>query len=418
MSTDRASDEAVSYSKRFCSSTIIRGRGVVDSSAERRLSLLVISLAMFHAPAFAQAPCQEPAGRFASIEGRVQIRSGEQNAWHAAKLADHLCKGDTIRVGDLSRAAVVLVNEAVLRLDQNTTMRLVDVSAKKEQRSWLDLLKGTLQAFIRKPRLMSVNTPYLNGSIEGTEFQVVVRDDSASILVQEGRILASNDHGKVAVTPGEASDAKAGAAPTTRIVVKPRDAVQWTLYYPPIMVTPAGQGDAAASIETLDKTAESGRDANFYLQRAALLLGVGRQDEAQADIDAALKRDPKAGLAHALRAIIHVVRNERDQALAEGDKAVALSDTAATRTALSYAQQADFRIEAARDTLLVAVKNHPEDALAWARLSKLWLMLEEKEQSIAAAVKAATLDPSLARTQLVMGYAALSEYHDAEARAA
>ena len=305
-----------------------------------------------------------------------------------------------------------------MRLDQNTTMRLVDVSAKKEQRSWVDLVKGTIQAFIRHPRLLSVNTPYLNGSIEGTEFQVVVRDDSSSILVQEGRILASNDHGKVAVTPGEAADAKAGAAPTTRIVVKPRDAVQWTLYYPPILATSAGQGDAAASIETLDKTPESGRDANFYLQRAAWLLNVGRQDEAQADIDAALKRDPNAGLAHALRAIIDVVRNERSQALAEADKAVALSDTAAARIALSYAQQADFRIEAARDTLLVAVKDHPEDALAWARLSELWLALGNRREATAAAEKAVSLQPGLGRTQSVLGFAALAEIRTAQAQTA
>lgn len=379
-------------------------------------SALLIALAYLHVPAFAQASCQEPAGRFASIEGQVQIRTGEQSAWHAAKLADGLCKGDTIHVGELSRAAVVLVNEAVMRLDQNTTMRLVDISGKKEQRSLIELLKGAIQSFIRKPRLLSVNTPYLNGSIEGTEFQVSVDADHASILVLEGRVLASNSLGDVAVKPGEIAEAQAGSAPTSRILVRPRDAVQWALYYPPILANSGGPGDAAASIETLDKVAESERDAAYHLQRAALLLNVGRQDEARTDIDAALQRDPNAGLAHALLAIIHVVRNEREQALAEGDKAVALSDTAATRIALSYAQQADFRIEAARDTLLAAVKNHPEDALAWARLSELWLMLGDKEQSREAVAKAASLAPDLARTQLVSGFAALADYRDAEAR--
>lgn len=380
--------------------------------------LLVVVLAQFHSPVFAQAACKEPAGRFASIEGQVQIRGDEQQTWRAAKSVDPLCKGDTIRVGELSRAAIVLVNEAVLRLDQNTTMRLVDISGKKENRSLIELAKGAIKSFIRKPRLLSVNTPYLNGSIEGTEFQVAVAEDRASILVFEGRILASNDQGKVAINPGEIAEAQAGAAPTSRILVKPRDAVQWTLYYPPIQATPGGSGEAAPDIETLDKVAESGRDAAWHLQRATLLLSVGRQDEAGADIDAALNLDPKAGLGHALRAIIHVVRNEREQALAEADKGVALSDTAATRIALSYAQQADFRIEAARDTLLAAVDKSPQDALAWARLSELWLMLGDKEQSRAAAAKGLSLAPDLARTQLVVGYAALSDYHAAEARAA
>ena len=380
-----------------------------------RYGVLFFSLLFqVHSPVFAQTTCREAAGRFASIEGRVQIRGDEQDAWRAAKPAAPLCKGDTIRVGELSRAAIVLVNEAVLRLDQNTTMRLVDISGKKEDRSLIEVAKGAIKSFIRKPRLLSVNTPYLNGSIEGTEFQVSVAENAASILVLEGRILASNDQGKVAINPGEIAEARAGSAPTSRLLVKPRDAVQWTLYYPPIQAVP---GDAPASIEALDKIAESERNAAWHLQRASLLLSVGRQDAALASIDAALKQDPQAGLGHALRAIIHVVRNERPQALAEAEKGVALTDTAATRIALSYAQQADFRIEEARDTLLAAVAKHPEDALAWARLSELWLMLGNKDQAKAAAAKATELAPNLARTQLVMGFAALAEYHDAEARA-
>jgi len=394
----------------------LQGNDVIRNKSRKSMVLLAIVLVQLPFPAYAQTACKEIAGRFASIEGPVQVRGNEMETWVAAKPAQRLCKGDTIRVGDLGRAAVVLVNQAVMRLDQNTTMRLVDISGKKEQRSLVDLVKGTIQAFIRKPRLLSVNTPYLNGSIEGTEFQVSVRADSASILVQEGRILASNEYGKLAVKPGEVAEAQAGAAPTSRILVNPRDAVQWTLYYPPILATPSTQGDATASMASLDAVAEGDRDANFHIQRAALLLSVGRQDEARGAIDAALKQDPNAGQAHALRAIIHVVRNEREQALAEGERAVALSDTAATRIALSYAQQADFRIEAARDTLLAAVRSQPDSPLAWARLSELWLMLGDKAQSRAAADKATRLAPNLARTQLVRGFAALADYDSAEAR--
>jgi tetratricopeptide (TPR) repeat protein len=116
--------------------------------------------------------------------------------------------------------------------------------------------------------------------------------------------------------------------------------VQWTLFYPPIQAT---AGDAPTNLEALDKVAESDRDAAWHINRASLLLSVGRQDEAQTSIDAALKLDPKAGQTHALRSIIHTVRNERPQALAEAEKGVALTDTAATRIALSYAQQADFQ---------------------------------------------------------------------------
>jgi len=257
----------------------------------KNAALLALAILQFQIAAFAQEVCRDPAGRFASIEGRVQIRGDNQEAWRAAKPADRLCKGDSIRVGEKSRAAVVLVNEAVLRLDQNTTMRLVNISGKKEERSLIEMAQGAIKSFIRKPRLLQVNTPYLNGSVEGTEFQVSVAENAASILVLEGRILASNDQGKVTINPGEIAEAQAGAAPTSRLLVKPRDAVQWTLYYPPIQAT---SGDVPTNLEALDKVAESDRDAAWHINRASLLLSVGRQDEALASIDAALKLDPKA----------------------------------------------------------------------------------------------------------------------------
>lgn len=378
--------------------------------------MLAFAFLTFQQSAFAQEACREPAGRFASIEGRVQVRGDNQEAWRAARPAERLCRGDSIRVGEKSRAAVVLVNEAVLRLDQNTTMRLVNVSSDKEERSLLEMASGAIKSFIRKPRLLQVNTPYLNGSVEGTEFQVAVAEDAASILVLEGRILAANDQGKVTINPGEIAEAKAGAAPTSRLLVQPRDAVQWTLYYPPVLAT--GKADAATSLEALDAKPEAERDAAWHLQRASLLLSVGRQDEALASLDAAQKLDPKAGLAHALRSIIHTVRNERPQALAEAEKGVALTDNATTRIALSYAQQADFQLEAARDTLLVAVQKQPEDALAWARLSEMQLALGNRRDARAAAETAVKLEPDLGRTQSVLGFAALAEIRAREAQAA
>lgn len=354
--------------------------------------------ASFPLSALAADTCKEPAGRLASIEGQVQVQTGAQPGWQPAKPEQVLCRGDSIRVGKSARAAVVLANEAVMRLDQNTTIRLLEISGRKEDRSFVELVKGALQSFSRKPRLMSVNTPYLNGSIEGTEFEVRVDGEQSSILVLEGRVVAANERGSVALKPGDQAATRAGDAPTVRTLVKPRDSVQWSLHYPQILA--------------------AGGEANSPLERAAQLLAVGRQDEALPELDAALAREPQSGLAYALRAVVHVVRNERSLALEAAEKGVALSDTPATRIALSYAQQADFRIEAARDTLLAAVERSPDDALAWARLSELQLMLGDKERARRSAGKAAALAPDLARAQLVLGFASLSEYRGDAAGAA
>ena len=86
-----------------------------------------------------------------------------------------------------------------------------------------------------------------------------------------------------------------------------------------------------------------------------------------------------AGLAYALRAVINVVQNQPEQALADASQGVSLSpDSAAAKIALSYAQQANFQINEARDTLQAAVAQQPEDALAHARLAELQLMLGDR----------------------------------------
>ena len=84
--------------------------------------------------------CPTRAGGFAALEGAVEVAHADQTVWLKATLATQLCEGDSVRVGANSRAALHLVNDAVLRLDQNTTLRLVDIGAGAEQRSLLDLV--------------------------------------------------------------------------------------------------------------------------------------------------------------------------------------------------------------------------------------------------------------------------------------
>ncbi len=384
--------------------------------------------------ASARASCGPEVGTLVSVSGTVEVQRAASDQWLPAPLNEALCEGDTIRVGERSRAAVSLINEAVLRIDQATTIRLLDITGEEKERSWLDLLNGALQSFSRKPRLISVNTPYLNGSIEGTEFAMRVEDGTTQITVIEGVVTAANDQGSVALRPGEAASASAGLAPQRRIVVRPRDQVQWSLYYPPIFSADAiaarspmlaeasacaGRGDTACAFAELDRVPTSGRDAYFFLLRSSLLLSVGQVEYARTDIDEALRQDPGTGLAYALRSVIAVTQDDREQALADGRRGVELSpDSASAKIALSYALQADLQLQQARDTLQQAVDQHPDDALALARLAELQLMLGLRRDSRLTAQRAAELEPTLSRTQSVLGFAALSEIRIDQARRA
>lgn len=371
---------------------------MVRSSRRYGVAVVLGAFLLTSGPASAAEVCDPLSGRLASLEGTVELQRGGAGPWNAASLSDRLCKNDTIRTGRNSRAAIALANDAVMRLDQQTTLKLLSVTPKEEERSLLNLILGAVQSFSRKPRKFAVNTPYLNATIEGTEFVLRAEAGRSEVTVFEGTVVAQNNQGKVSVTGGEAAAAQQGQAPVKRIAVRPRDAVQWALYYPPVLA--AGQGQGA-------------------VRRAADLLNAGRVAEARTEIDRAIAGNQNAGAAYALRAVINVAQNRKDQALADAEQAVKLSPrSAAARIALSYAQQAHFQLEAARDTLRQAVTDQPNDALAWARLSELWLMLGERGEARRAAQKAAAIAPNLARAQTVLGFAALTEFRSVTASAA
>jgi hypothetical protein len=231
-----------------------------------------IILLLLAGVARAAETCEPVVGTLVTVEGRVDVQRTGSGTWSPAHLDQSLCKGDLVRAGQRSRATVQLVNQAVLRIDQNTAMRLDNIAVEKEERSSLSLLQGALQSFSRKPRGFEVSTPYLNGSIEGTEFVFRVKENESELTVFEGTVVAANAQGSVTVSGGESATAMKGQAPQARTVVRPRDVAQWSLYYPPVLA--------------------AGNTADAGLQDAAALLSVGRVEEARAGIDRAIQQDP------------------------------------------------------------------------------------------------------------------------------
>src|SRR5262249_21327685 len=75
---------------------------------------------------------------------------------------------------------------------------------------------------------------FVNAAVEGTEFVVKVAQDEGSVTVLEGRVSVENSAGAITLGAGQSASAARGAAPRAVVVVNPRDAVQWALYYPPL----------------------------------------------------------------------------------------------------------------------------------------------------------------------------------------
>jgi hypothetical protein len=124
--------------------------------------------------------CEEWVAKIVSVQGSVQARRAGETEWVPVKLYNTYCPGDMIRVQERSRAAVILPNESILRLDQKTTITFMGV--EKERTSLLDLLIGVVHFFSRVPRGLKVATPFVNGVVEGTEFLVKVERPSCPSL--------------------------------------------------------------------------------------------------------------------------------------------------------------------------------------------------------------------------------------------
>ncbi len=383
--------------------------------------------------------CDPWVARVVSVEGSAQVRRNNDNEWRDVSLNDIFCPGDMLRVQGNSRAAVILNNEAIARLDQNTTVTFTGF--EEDGVSLIELIKGAAHFFSRVPRSLKVTTPFVNGAVEGTEFYISVDEEKTCISVFQGKVTASNDSGVLVLGDNMSAMTYAGKSPVPFVVASPKDTVKWALYYPPIQdfrteytegdedrvrqkaieesIQCYLQGDLPCAFKSLETVSEETRTPPFYTYRAGLLLSVGRVDDAGQDIEQALTLDPLNGRALALKAIIAVAQNRKSEALSLAEKAVEQNPgSSAARIALSYAQQADFRIEDALRTLSSAVDLFPENALAHARLAELWMSVRELDKALAEARKAATLNPGLERAQTVLGFAYLSMIKTKEAKAA
>ncbi len=382
--------------------------------------------------AWADERCEPWTAKVVSTQGRVEIKVAGQTAWRIALAETTLCPGDSLRVDVPGRAALLLPNETVVRLDQGTTVSFAH--HRPEASSWLDLLRGALHFISRTPRPLKVGTPFVNAAVDGTEFTVRVDEDRARVWVIEGRVSTRNSQGQLLLTNGQAAVVQAAGPPRRYTEISPQDAVRWALYYPPILdirpsAYPVGPlrdairyyaaGELANAVQTLETMADERRDATWHGVSAALALTVGQLEPALEHLDKALAQRPDYGVAMAIRALVALVQNQREQARDWISRArTAAPTSAAPWVADAYLQQAEFNLPKALEVLEQAARLEPDNPLVEARRAELLAALGEHEQAWKAAQQAVTLNPDLSRTQTVLGFTHLSRSQTQAARLA
>jgi tetratricopeptide (TPR) repeat protein len=393
-------------------------------AADAGLSRRILYGAMWLAAscALSAAACDTPAGHLIAADSVVEVRATVSSPWVAIRPGHSFCGGDQIAVRGDGRAAVVLSNDVLVRLDRNTTLTLTEVAADRDSR--IGLVEGIVHVISRFRKRFGVSTPFVNALVEGTEFTVASDATKSRVSVDEGHVRTVNDGGEQVLGFGESAEAGAGAAPHG-IVVRPLDTISWAIHYPQVVWLDDGEigriGDAsAADIRRARDAAANGRTGEALAAlpvvpatqavqrlvafRASLLLALGRPDAAQEAI-AGLAGSADAA---ALEAIIAVVRNRNDAALDAARRAVAAdANSVSAQLALSYTLQARRQVNEALAPAVRATALTPANPVAWARRAELELSLGQLAAGQTSASRALELAPTMPRARAMLGIAQL-----------
>jgi Flp pilus assembly protein TadD len=390
--------------------------------------LIVITVILFSPWCLAETvivdeTCSNKYGaKLVSLQGKLLVDPDRKGHWQPAQLNQMICEGSGVKVEPYSRASLRLSNGVVLRLDAGSMIALDAIAP--EQATFLFLFKGFVHFISRTPRQLKISTPIANAGPEGTEFAMSVDDTKASLWVYEGGVKFFNDKGSVHLSPGQGAQAQLGRAPQAKIDIKPQDAVNWALYYPPILAYPDAatiidsdvrkaiqdfrQGHVDVALIQLDAISPDKQTSYFHKVRGAMRLTAGQDELALQDIQALLSSNPNDAEALALQSVLALTQNRKDEAYTLAAKATAANpQSASAYSALSYAEQGRFKLDKAQAAADQAVKLAPHDAMVWARKAELELSQGLTTDSKQAAQKASELDASLERTQTVMGFSYL-----------
>jgi len=395
--------------------------------------LFVVVLISISNIAYAE-DCSPWVAKAISVQGNVErlINSDQlsmsSTQWLPIKRDDELCAGEMIRVKQNSRAALILKNDTILRLNQNTTITLSSLS--EDQSHWINLEQGIAHFIARIKQSFKVITPFVNAAVEGTEFVVSVNDTQTEVTVFEGKVNVKNELGEIRLIKGQTATTTAKSIPALTIRVKPRDAVQWSLYYPAIInfnssdyqnfdpdskiiiersITAARDGQYTTALKQINLVRKAEINTTLLIYRAALYLSVGRIEKAKQDIHQVIQKQPDNAQAIALQAIFAIVQNNKTRALALAEQAATMApNSASTALALSYVHQSLFDIDTALKVIKTATTINKNNALLWSRLSELYLMVGDLDEALKAAKQANELNPNIARTHSALGFAYLT----------
>ncbi len=400
-------------------------------------------------------------GKLIQIQGQVSVRRAGGQNWEPSRLNQDLFAGDAVQTGEVSRAAILAVDESQIRLNENTLFVLkstvpsprlgwgepVPVAAPAATASLYQVPQGEIWLRNSNEKFrFELETPALTAAVRGTEFNLrVARDGFTAVVLLSGALALANPQGQVSLNPGEEGLARPGDPPTKRVLLQPADAVQWSLFYPGIVSfrdlpltpgtmavrSPAGPAAVASLVRQAEASYDQGRldqarqEAEEVLRvdrgnpRALTILGwvsLQRHDPEAAEGYFRQVRTPDeaaaVGLALALYRQGKVLEAYELMMQARGQ----LQPTPVLTTMSGYFALMAGQVVQAQKLLKTASVQAPEAALPKALLAQIALVQNRKEAARRDASQAVALNPNSPAALVTLALVDLAHFDQKAAR--
>ncbi|MBU1733428.1 MAG: TonB-dependent receptor [Gammaproteobacteria bacterium] len=191
-------------------------------------------LAMCAIPITVQAAPELPAAKIINIKGAGHYRPEKVQQWSPASVNQGLFAGHFVKTGDLSKMALLFVDQTQLSLNQNSQLQIKQVQdSQKNLDTTVRLNQG--RSWTQSKQIsnrLTMETPSATAAIRGTDWEMEVDENGKSTLtVLSGAVEFYNEQGRVTVNKNEQAVAEVGKAPVKLIILNPRNRVQWVSAY-------------------------------------------------------------------------------------------------------------------------------------------------------------------------------------------
>ncbi len=379
-----------------------------------------------------------------SIVGKAERRLHVTAPWASAELKQLLYSGNFVRTLDDSTMALLFSDKSQLRLSRNSMFEIKEIGNGKDTDTNVSLLKGkSWMQSKATPDKLRVATPSGIARILGTEWVMEVNDDgTTTVSVMNGEVHFANDLGSVRIQANEQAVTEVGHAPQKRVLLNPRERVQWvnslradgSWLFGSDAALFAGDFDKARQL--LQQGAQQfPNDERIPAQLARIALLSNDWNETRRIVTESRKRFPDS-------VELMLVSGELARLEGQGTSAVEEFTAASTRAAtdyrtwhglgVTYAEQEYFRpartaleqatqlaptvaapwadrgaletrayrLDAAAQSINHALELAPDDYVAWTSRGILLLTQGETEAALEALLKANLLEPRYAKAQI------------------